>query len=100
MFTTPIPYSDDPKKAVKFLEDLNEHDTYHYAIGYVQACDHVSETLTDMKSKYYMMIIDNNDLDLKSKVLSITRSLDTLDTAIRERSAVIREEILKSPLSP
>ena len=101
MFSTPLKdYFDDPDLNAQFLEDLNKNDTHYYALGYIQACSHVRETLTDMKSKYLTVVMSTEDSDIISKGLSIANSLDTVDKALKDRTEVLLKEIISQPLTP
>lgn len=66
----------------------------YFAIGYIHACNHVNEILTDARSKFFTIAISTEDEVRIKKITGITRTLDLLEEALENRSKIL-EEFLK-----
>ena len=95
MFSTPLSYKDNPTQALKALSDLEKPEATYFAIGYVQGCEHIIETLVDTRSKYLTMAISTEDRQKIQKISSITKTLDILEETIKKRVSILEAFLTK-----
>lgn len=88
--STPLSnYWDNPHKQMQYLLTLEEPEARIFTEGYIQACLHLLETITDTKNRFLAAAMDE-DLAKKDRALRFVALLDTFDLAVSERVATLR----------
>lgn len=96
MYATPLSYyTDDPMNALAFIESLDEEHTKTYAVGYVQACQHVQEALTDSKREFLTAALGAPD-EVQIKLFAYVRLLDALEDTLSRRVNFLKFSVLAS----
>ena len=94
MLATPLGYNDNPQNTLQGLSKLSMHEAKYFATGYIHACNHVNEILTDARSKFFTIQMSTEDPQRIKKINGITKTLDLLEEALVKRTEIL-EQFLK-----
>lgn len=100
MFATPLGYNDDPASTLKGLSELSTYEAKYFATGYIHACNHVNEILTDARSKFFVIAMSTEDEHRKKKITGITKTLDLLEDALHNRCRILEQFLIETEETP
>ena len=80
-----ICYIDNPRKSFDFVQGLEQRETEIYSAGYIQACYHVMEALSELKTTFLTKALTLEEREDKVRLLRYVKLLDPLEESLKDR---------------